>query len=146
MREIIFRGKRIDSGEWLEGILYNGKHYTAIHDERFCDCWDGFKEVEPSTVGQFTGLTDKNGIKVFEGDVIKTPYYIFGKEAGTETHAIAFDSGVFGVKRGCDFTRLSALRTPTEWEYVSNVGEVATKWVHPFEVIGNIHDNPELLK
>ena len=80
MREILFRGKRLDNGEWVEGCLC--KHPSAIQGPGYAGPWyihvppkdpddnGGVYNVAPSTVGQFTGITDKNGRKVFEGDVV----------------------------------------------------------------------------
>lgn len=132
MREILFRGKRKDNGDWVHGDL------SYHHDGRvFTRCWDrlGFDpaynayEVNPETVGQFTGLTDKNGKKIFEGDIVLFDY--IGRNRGVHGKAaVDFNNGKFGVFWG--------------WhkEFVTLDGFTNTT----LEVIGNIHDNPELLE
>lgn len=137
MREILFRGKRIDNGEWVEGslvhqTLYYGDpvdRYHIIYDGEFdCDYYNN-KIVIPETVGQYTGLTDKNGTKIFEGDIVEICF--LGR---TTRHLVEFDDEYrcgwfpFACGDGC-----GCCETDT---YSPSDGEV----------IGNIHDNPELLK
>lgn len=137
MREILFRGKRIYNGLWAYGNLVidkNGKphivelevveedgHHVAIDS-------DVPMFIDPETVGQFTGLTDKNGKKIFEGDIINfsnpRPFKDFVAE-------VAFDDGCFDLvnKSRCFRDYLKC--------YTCN---------HVGEVIGNRWDNPELLE
>ncbi|HCA28996.1 MAG TPA: hypothetical protein DEP23_05240 [Ruminococcaceae bacterium] len=135
MREILFRGKRIDNGKWESGYFADMgnkacivKSYEPYWDE---DCKE-FRcrqskiiPVDLSTVGQFTGLTDKNGKKIFEGDILEVKTLHDGDEE--------YWSQPCG----------SAIPTVAEW---GNRG-----WCLPyrvtadFAIIGNIYDNPELL-
>jgi len=119
MREIKFRGKRIDNGEWVCGYLvpYSGKDYET--KERWCIC-DGIlsvHEVDSATVGQFTGLKDKNGKEIYEGDVVR----LFGGEycQGYYEH----DQTIV-VKSAYDIVAM---------EESENV-----------QLLGNVWDNPEL--
>jgi len=141
MREILFRGK-CQTGEWVEGGYH--KHCTRMlcplgndslkdNEIRHLIIRDGFAdwnmprgieavEVNPKTVGQFTGLTDKNGKMIFEGDIVKATYD-FGP-AGEKECIVEVVFGSFG-------TNLQ------NWIFKED-GYLP-------EVIGNIHDNPELL-
>lgn len=125
MREILFRGKRKANGEWVEGYLYINRFgdyeilkYCKELNLEFVTC-----EVIPETVGQFTGLSDKNGTRIFEGDIV-TGYFNYEKIIGYifyggNAHFFIQRDGILGI--GLDN---------------------ADCWL---EVIGNIHDNPEML-
>ena len=139
MREILFRGKRTDTGEWVEGDLFHNLILDGVSEKetRIGDVYFYGDEIHgtalymvmPETVGQYTGLTDKNGKRIFEGDIIKHA------ERGWK-YEVAFDYGAFGTVTvyplggRCVFAFYDS-------EYGEDVAE--------YKVIGNIHDNPELL-
>lgn len=129
MREILFKGKRKDNNEWVQGYYFKRvRNYAGFKTIEHCyiqyETWDeGFitYEVYPETVSQFTGLTDKNGKKIFEGDIIAKGLELFEVRWNPEQ---------------------------VRWGIYFDNYEVAgfTKFSEPyFEVIGNIHDNPNLL-
>ena len=160
MREILFRGKRTDNDEWIEGYLHKidgvGKGYRAygiqVQDIDSYMCRPHSHEVQPKTVGQFTGLTDKNGTKIFEGDVVR-----FNGQIGT----IVFERGAFGIgiqnlihykrieqfveKRGAIYCGAYCDNFISLWEIYWNC-DCSDLIIKDVEVIGNIHDNPELLE
>ena len=126
MREILFRGKREDNNEWVYGFLSKSRgnnHFLSL-------CID-YEEngvmlssiVEPETIGQYTGLSDKSGVKILEGDIVRY---------SGEKHIVVFETrgetGYFGIK-------IDHLET---WGFCLSVPAKL------MEVIGNIHDNPEL--
>lgn len=126
MRDIIFRGKEKKTGKWYEGDLVRLKDGEKVSWHIY-----GKAEVIPETVGQFTGLTDKNGKRIFEGDIIMdTGKYIrYVKYSG--------ECAQFVEMRYID--RL-------ESEYVGRLGKGYANYRRSVEVIGNIHDNPEMLR
>ena len=131
MREIIFRGKDRMSGEWVYGDLYQERHSDGTIKTTIVQPLSVYN-VDPDTVGQYTGLTDKNGNKIFEGDIIKVVslhYETLGKKINGE---IVYDRGCFWVER-IDARGLKQSLSAAELE--NNI-----------EVIGNIHDNSELIK
>ena len=130
MREMLFRGKRIDNGKWVYGDLVSKKYILQGYrlERGYVLPYNSF-EVIPETVGQYTGLTDKNGKKIFEGDIIKH-YYDNTDKSMFDIGVILFDDKV------CQFKRTSRVNT----RYYNIHFECE------YEVIGNIHDNPELLK
>lgn len=122
MREILFRGKgnpKYNTGEWYEGYLKKDNE----GDFQICgSCWS--RTVIPETVGQYTGVTDINGTKIFEGDIVKA-YGATGK--------VEFEKAVV-----CWDVLFSGWRVDAGNLYGS-------KNVETYEIIGNIHDNPEML-
>lgn len=119
MREILFRGKRIDNKEWIEGVAFphDNDKVTMFSQHSTDGCLVG-EEVDPETVGQFTGLTDKNGKKIFEGDIIE------------------HEGNRYSINYLPYYARFSAVKP----------NNVFCVFAYQYgEVIGNIYDNPELL-
>lgn len=125
MREILFRGKHLDSGKWVYGYYTK---YTAIDVERDTDeyrIWldepvTDYVVVNPATVGQYTGLNDKHGNRIFEGDIVilngsKAQYAVFWKNGD-------YQCGFCVAENGVDYPLANYLTA----EYT---------------VVGNIHDN-----
>lgn len=151
MREILFRGKgnpKYNDGVWYEGYLtYDGEDYQIL-DPEYGTCK---RTVIAETVGQDTGLTDKNGRKIFEGDIVKTqPFYdrpYSNKRKSKEfIGVVKYKTKIFN---GNEYYSKQCYHGEWGLEFNEDFG----KYTHYFwgelwncEVIGNIHDNPELLK
>lgn len=154
MREILFRGKHLDTGGWVEGA-FSMKDCDSPFGElvdrpsiiKYEDPCSGFWfRVDPGTVGQFTGLTDKNGKKIFEGDIV---HYVYepgkGFWNGNQNGVIKWrEPGWYmeGIKGTNKYALMSGYMTTIPYASIGN----EQKNIQVFEVIGNIHDNPELLE
>ena len=129
MREILFRGKRIFDGDWEYGDLWcnpYGKRAVCIVSPINDQGTTGGNEVIPETVGQYTGLTDRNGRKIFEGDIVERGGRIWRVKYGDNYGKFMMTTYTEkGVSWDRDFDTI-----PPDW----------------CEVIGNIYDNPELLE
>lgn len=156
IREIKFRGKRIDNGDWIFGNLFipdcflSGKFICQnttyaniapsfedgdnIEEAKKDGCSLGhFIEVIPETVGQYTGLKDKNGVKIYEGDI----YDSYG-----QNYLVSFHNGAWCVGKTNYIHNVS----PLGWEIDEDSLTVEiSSFNEKLEVIGNIHEKPELL-
>jgi hypothetical protein len=111
MRDIEFRGKRKDNGEWVWGDLNHLAYGIVVINDNII--------VNDRTVGQYTGIKDKNGVKIFEGDIVM--------DTDGNVAKVWFDFGCFFTLRGM------------ATKHLRNVADDC-------EIIGTIYDNPELLK
>ena len=126
-REILFKAKRIDNGEWVEGGYFS-EPYT---DKKFIICWNSmglgfneFIEVDPDTICQYTGLTDKNGKKIWENDIVRNKKGDIGVVQWFEEHAAFM---IWNKTKNC-------------------VCYLAENDFSKIEVNGNVFDNLELLE
>lgn len=145
MREILFRGKT-KTGKWAYGDLLQATEDKAclivyMDNKRKCN----YRDINPETVGQFTGLTDKNGTKIFEDDIVKVTYTEKRKSYGVkyDWEFNFIEQVIYGNEQACFMLK------------INNYGIIMYRPIYSFqedikikemEIIGNIHDNPELLK
>ena len=137
MRQILFRGKRVDNGYWVVGELKTDPdldrayiswlYYFTVEGDRQRDFKE--KEVDPETVGQYTGLIDKNGRKIFEGDILGFKYDDEDNHIVKFNGYVGFFDGFFGF---------------VEKDYSPDI--LDTDLASQSEIIGNIYDNPELME
>lgn len=126
-RDILFRGKRTDNGEWVEGYYASiGEYHYILTGRLELVPYLGFEHflVNPETIGRFSGLTDRNGVKIFEGDIVHV-----------KAHSCSFTGCVIYWSEEARFV----CKTKHGMHYA-----MCNKF--EFEIIGNIYDNPELLE
>ena len=115
MRDVLFKGKRVDNGEWREGYFFKTWDKVFLLWGMTGDC-PNMEEVVPETVGQFTGLCDKNGKKIFEGDIVESP------------------NGTQGFIEWQNAECAFLVNIGDDWQTMDDC---------PYEVVGNIYDNKE---
>lgn len=136
VRTIIFRGKRFD-GKWVEGSYCHAEKLDRSGDEHFIIEYSAngsSYRVDPATVGQYTGLKDKNGKRIFEGDIVAQNWHDHDEPADDSFGEVVF----------CEYDCSLSVMDVNKDGIVPLGRCSAYHW--EAEVIGNIHDNPELLE
>ncbi len=140
MRTIIFRGKRLDNGEWITGSFLPINDSAYIREGEWGDLEDidfgfGFKEVDIATVGQYTGMNDRNGKEIYEGDIIG---FSKGARIAALNYHVKWIRGGFWLTDGGYGDKLEPQLRDIQ-SFAESNGYITL-------IIGNIHDNPELLE
>lgn len=138
MREILFRGKRVDNGKWIEGSL-STEYYKECGCVMVSPTSDDCFKVDPETVGQYTGLTDKNGKQIFEGDILGAKH---PKQMKAVPCLVKY--GEYKDEDGLSDCRYLGFCLQALGKYCSILTPLSDGI--EYEVIGNIYDNPELLE
>lgn len=148
-KEVIFRGKLSHSGEWVFGSLLKiGSNYHIVTESDMCEdghhiCQESDTPtwVDPDTVGQYAGLNDKHGKKVFEGDIVRRKDSAFGS---VDTGVVKYDCllGAFVLEYE-DYGRVYQCTFKKDFSY--NDGKCTIEGTYSYEAIGNVFDNSELL-
>lgn len=151
MRQIKFRGKRLKDGKWIYGsladysmrILNTSVKKKIIFDNIASFATDNFgfvvndHEVDPETIGQFTGLIDRNGKEIYEGDIIR-----YSDSLGLSfISPVAFYEGRFGIRM-----KYTSAHATLDRKGNYNDGHCHVDYTIEYEVVGNIYDNPELME
>lgn len=151
MREIKFRGRNYD-GIWMYGYLIpTPKPQIHLDNEHcVCECPQVISkvdivhyEVEENTIGQYTGLKDKNGKEIYEGDILRSNEYPFNCDGVDNYYA-----EIVWVDNVCGFYRVTHKKPNSTVSGIShgNCSPLVEEDIESFEIIGNIHDNPKLIK
>lgn len=147
MREILFRGKRVDNGEWVEGAYYKQTefygdevedHLIITTKDELVDNMMDFYRVDPETVGQYTGTTDQNGRKVFEGDILLIRFEMDRVDGFTSYTWYESARVVFSDEK---HAWIVVFDEGGEELYLNEYDDL-----DDVRVVGTIHDNPEKVK
>ena len=142
MREIEFRGIDIETGKWVFGDLHTLCDKPHIHTEKSKFPYAGKRSfVIPETIGQFTGLLDKHGKKIFEGDIVCKRDLTFN----LRYEGVVVYNSAIGCFRIHSESKGTTMRMGFEASDVYEDGQCTVPVKYDYEVIGNIHDNPELI-
>lgn len=143
MREIKFRGKDLNTGEWAYGDLHTLCDHPHIHTEITSYPFAGKRSfIDPDTIGQFTGMLDDSDTEIWEGDIVRMtdrPYNL--EDIGKVVYNTRLGCYRLEVIKGNETRRYAFIKSE-----IVNDGNARVPVTYLYEVIGNIYDNPELLK